>query len=69
MEERWQDQRLRLLHLSSDGDAYFGTGITKVIFVSGNERTVTSVSRSARRTECHSLGKPGNVTCGDYDLR
>ena len=35
--------------LSSDGDAYFGTGITKSdISVSGNDATVTSVSRSGK---------------------
>lgn len=35
--------------LSSDGDAYFGTGINKSdISVSGNDANVTSVSRSGK---------------------
>ena len=56
--------------LSSDGDAYFGTGITKSdISVSGNDASVTSVSRSGKYELTVSLTlEKLDRDSSDYDL-
>ncbi len=56
--------------LSSDGDAYFGTGISKSdISVSGNDASVTSVSRSGKYELTVSLTlEKLDRDSSDYDL-